>query len=100
VNAVHVLLLLLAAAGGSIVVLSREPDRQTLAASFYGLILAVLFLALQSPEVALSQIVIGTIGIPLILLLTLAKVRDEQASQAQQEQQDRNHPDQNDEERP
>jgi uncharacterized MnhB-related membrane protein len=81
VNALHVLLLLLAAAGGSAVVLARDPVRQTLVVSFYGLILGVLFLALQAPEVALSQIVIGTIGIPLILLLTLAKVRDEQVQQ-------------------
>ena len=69
------LALLLVALGALGVVTSREPTGQAIAASFYGLLLAVLFFAFQAPDVALSQIVVGAIATPLMILLALAKVR-------------------------
>jgi len=51
-------------------------------ASFYGLILGLAFLVLQSPDVALSQITVGTVALPLMILLALAKVRREEAGRA------------------
>jgi len=44
-------------------------------AGFFGLGLAFLYLSLQAGDVALSQIVVGAIALPLIVLLSLAKVR-------------------------
>jgi len=38
-------------------------------------VLAVLFFTLQAPDVALSEIVVGAVALPLMILLTLAKVR-------------------------
>lgn len=70
------LALVLVAGGGGMVVLVREPLRQTIAASFYGLLLAVLFLAFQAPDVALSQIAVGAVALPLMILLALAKIRE------------------------
>jgi energy-converting hydrogenase B subunit D len=58
-----------------VVVLTRNPHRQVLSLSFYGLILAVLFFALQAPDVALSQLVIGAVVLPLMVLLSLARIR-------------------------
>jgi uncharacterized MnhB-related membrane protein len=72
-------LLLLVAAGGTAVVLTRDTRRQAIVLSFYGLLLGILFFAYQAPDVGLSQIVVGSVGVPLMLLLTLAKVRQRDA---------------------
>ncbi len=71
----QVSVLLLAAAAGTAVVLTRDPSRQAIGLSFYGLVLAIVFFVNQAPDVALSQIVIGAVALPLMILLTLAKVR-------------------------
>jgi uncharacterized MnhB-related membrane protein len=68
--------LLLVAAGATAVVLTRDPLNQAIVASFYGLLLGLLFLVFQAPDVALSQIVVGAVALPLMILLALAKVRD------------------------
>jgi len=44
-------------------------------ASFYGLILGIMFLVFQAPDVALSQITVGAVALPLMIVLALAKVR-------------------------
>jgi uncharacterized MnhB-related membrane protein len=72
----EVVVLLLVAAGGAAVVLTRNPLNQAIVASFYGLLLGILFLVLQAPDVALSQIVVGAVALPLMILLALAKVRE------------------------
>ena len=46
-----------------------------LALSVYGVLLAVLFLAFQAPDVTLSELTVGAVVLPVVLLLTLAKVR-------------------------
>jgi uncharacterized MnhB-related membrane protein len=35
----------------------------------------VLFLAFQAPDVTLSELTVGAVVLPLLLVLTLAKVR-------------------------
>ena len=40
-----------------------------------GVLLAVLFLAFQAPDVTLSELTIGAVVLPVVILLTLAKVR-------------------------
>ena len=71
----QIIVLLLVAACGTGVVLTREPLSQTIGVSFFGLLLAILFLAFQAPDVSLSAIVVGALALPLMLLLALAKVR-------------------------
>ena len=68
--------LIWAAVSGTAVVLTREPLRQAFVTGFFGLALAGLYLTLQAGDVALSQIVVGAIALPLIVLLCLAKVRE------------------------
>jgi uncharacterized MnhB-related membrane protein len=46
-------------------------------ASVYGLILGILFFVFQAPDVALSQTVVGAVALPLMILLALAKVKDD-----------------------
>jgi uncharacterized MnhB-related membrane protein len=65
------------AVSGTAVVLTRDPLRQAFVAGFFGLGLAFLYLSLQAGDVALSQIVVGAIAVPLIVLLSLAKVRED-----------------------
>jgi energy-converting hydrogenase B subunit D len=74
-DALQITLLVLSAAGATAVVLIRAPVRQVLMLSIYGVLLAVLFLAFQAPDVTLSELVVGAVALPVVLLLTLAKVR-------------------------
>jgi energy-converting hydrogenase B subunit D len=74
-DALQVTLLLLVAAGATAVVLVRARVRQVLVLSAYGLLLALLFLAFQAPDVTLSELTVGSILLPAVILLTLAKVR-------------------------
>jgi len=69
------LLLGLAALAGLGVVLSRDPRRQVMAMAANGLALTLLFFALQAPDVALSELTVGTAATPLLFLVTLAAVR-------------------------
>ena len=67
------LLLVCAAALG--VVTTRDNVAQVIAISLYGLLLALLFFLYEAPDVALSQVVVGAVALPLMLLLGLARVR-------------------------
>lgn len=75
IEALRAATLLLAAVVGTGVVLTREPLRQAVAVSLFGLVLALLFTLYQAPDVALSQIVVGAVALPLVILLSLAKIR-------------------------
>ena len=74
-DTLQVVLLILVAAGATVVALTRVPVRQTVALSAYGLLLAVLFLAFQAPDVTLSELVVGAVALPILLLLALTRVR-------------------------
>jgi energy-converting hydrogenase B subunit D len=74
-EALQITLLVLVAAGATAVVLMRAGVRQVLMLSIYGVLLAVLFLAFQAPDVTLSELVVGAVVLPIILVLSLAKVR-------------------------
>jgi energy-converting hydrogenase B subunit D len=67
--------LVLVAVCATSVVLTREPLRQAMVASIYGLVLGILFFVFQAPDVALSQTVVGAVALPLMVLLALAKMR-------------------------
>lgn len=70
--------LLLVAAGAWGVVATRQPASQAVVISLYGLIMAVLFFIYQAPDVALSQLVVGAVPLPLIMLLATAQIRKTQ----------------------
>ena len=69
------LILLMVAAGGLGVVVTRDPLNQAVAASFYGILLGLMFFLFHAPDVALSQITVGALALPLMILLALAKIR-------------------------
>jgi uncharacterized MnhB-related membrane protein len=46
-----------------------------MAAGYLGLLLTVLFVVFHAPDVALSQAVVGVVAFPLMVVLTVAKIR-------------------------
>ncbi|MFH8571970.1 hydrogenase subunit MbhD domain-containing protein [Streptomyces sp. NPDC017993] len=77
--------LVLVAAAGTATVLVRDPVRQSFLLSLLGLALAVLFLLLQAPDVALSQLAVGSALTPLMVLLSVRKVRRRARSESREE---------------
>jgi energy-converting hydrogenase B subunit D len=73
-DTLQVTVLVLVAAGALIVVRTKDRVRLVLAVSLYGLLLALLFFVFQAPDVTLSELTVGSIALPLILLLAIAKV--------------------------
>jgi uncharacterized MnhB-related membrane protein len=72
-------ILLFVAAAATGVVFTRNPVSQTIVLSFYGLLLSILFFLFQAPDVALSQIVVGALALPLMIMLALARVKKQRS---------------------
>ncbi|MGH9086570.1 MAG: DUF4040 domain-containing protein [Acidimicrobiales bacterium] len=77
-TALVVVALALVALGGTATVLTTDPARQAVTLSAYGITLAILFLLLAAPDVALSQIGVESAIVPLIVMLTIRKLRAKQ----------------------
>lgn len=60
---------------GTTVVMTNDPERQAVTLSVLGVVLSVLFVALQAPDVALSQIGVGAAIVPLMVMLAIRKIR-------------------------
>lgn len=78
-NALLVVELTLLGASGLITVSISEPARQALSLGIFGLLLGLVFFTVQAPDVALSEIVVGSIAIPAMLFLAMAKIGAEEA---------------------
>ncbi|MFE9172975.1 Na(+)/H(+) antiporter subunit B [Streptomyces kebangsaanensis] len=70
-----VLALLFVAAAATAAVVNRDPARQALVLAVLGTALAVLFTVLQAPDVGLSQLAVGSVLTPLLIMLSVRKVR-------------------------
>jgi energy-converting hydrogenase B subunit D len=77
-SALQTVCLVAVAVAGTATVLTRDPLRQTVSSGMFGLTLAVLFLAFGAPDVALSQIVVAGVAVPVMVLLALAKIRTDE----------------------
>lgn len=73
----QIIALIAVAAGGGALALMENPLRQTLVLGMFGLALVFLFFAFQAPDVALSEIAVGTVGLPLIVLAALRKIAEQ-----------------------
>ncbi|HLH81847.1 MAG TPA: DUF4040 domain-containing protein [Trebonia sp.] len=74
-DTLQVTVLVLVAAGAAAVVLTRRLVRQVLVLGAYGIMLAVLFLTFQAPDVTLSALTVGAVALPIIVLLAASKTR-------------------------
>ena len=72
---------------GAGVALTRDPRRQVMAIAGNGLALTLLFLSLQAPDVAFSELAVGTAAVPLLFLAVLASIRTDAKQQSDQSQQ-------------
>jgi uncharacterized MnhB-related membrane protein len=66
--------LVLTAALATTVVLVREPKKQVFPYMLYGVVLSVLFALLQAPDVALSEMAVGSVAVPFAILATLVRI--------------------------
>ncbi|MGV9993790.1 Na(+)/H(+) antiporter subunit B [Streptomyces sp. NPDC003374] len=73
-DALVVMALLLVAAAATAAVVNRDPVRQALVLAVLGTALAVLFTVLQAPDVGLSQLAVGSVLTPLLIMLSVRKV--------------------------
>ena len=70
-NVIYVFSIVLSGAAALAVVLTTDLLRVAMLASFYTLTLVILFLLLQAPDVALSELVVGTIAYPVVLVVAI-----------------------------
>ena len=78
-NAFLAFLLTLVGVVGLLVVRTHDPVRQTVLTGVLSLLLGVLFFAVQAPDVALSELAVGTVAVPLMILLAIGKIREHRA---------------------
>ena len=72
--------------GGTAVVLTPEPLRQAMVLGVFGFALTFLFFVFQAPDVALSEIVVSGVGIPVIVLAALRKIRRQERERHESEE--------------
>jgi energy-converting hydrogenase B subunit D len=78
VTEIQVIAMALVAVLGTAVVLTRDPAAQVVVLGLFGFSLAVLFIAFQAPDVALSAIVVSAVASPMMVLLTVARAKEEE----------------------
>jgi uncharacterized MnhB-related membrane protein len=74
-------ILLLLAVSGFAVVRTRNTTEQVIALGFYGLVTALMFFFFQAPDVALSQITIGAVALPLMVMLAISRMKARESAQ-------------------
>ncbi len=84
-DVLQVVVLVLVAAGATLVVRTKDRPRLVIVLSGYGMLLAILFFAFQAPDVSLSELTVGAILLPLILLLAINKVRQQPGTTVRQQ---------------
>jgi energy-converting hydrogenase B subunit D len=78
-------ILLLIAMTAFVVIHTDDVTSQLLALSFYGLLFALMFFIFQAPDVALSQITVGAVALPLMIMLAITRMRNRDAARRREE---------------
>ena len=68
-------ILILLAIAGFMVVRTQNVTEQVIALGFYGLVTGLMFFFFQAPDVALSQITVGAVALPLMIMLALSRMK-------------------------
>lgn len=66
--------LVLAAVAATVVVLAGDPKRQIVLYTIYGLTMTIALALLHAPDVALSELAVGSVAIPFAVLATLVRM--------------------------
>jgi uncharacterized MnhB-related membrane protein len=72
----QVVVLVVVALAATAVVLTRDVQRQIVVNGVYGIALVILFTVFMAPDVALSMLVVSTVGYPLVVLVAIARSRN------------------------
>jgi uncharacterized MnhB-related membrane protein len=78
--------LLLIAVAAFIIVRTDDVTNQLLGLAFYGLLFALMFFIFQAPDVALSQITVGAIALPLMIMLAITRMKHRDALKQQKKE--------------
>jgi uncharacterized MnhB-related membrane protein len=78
-------LLVLVAISGFAVVRTRDVTAQVVTLSFYGLVMSLVFMVFQAPDVALSQITVGAVALPLMIMLAISRMKFRKKKNATQD---------------
>jgi len=87
-TALVALCLVLTAVAATAVVVTYDPERQAVTLSVFGMLLCLLFLVLQAPDVALSELGIGTAIVPLMVMLTIRAIEKDRKTRRNDEHED------------
>jgi energy-converting hydrogenase B subunit D len=68
-------IMILVALGALAVALTTDLVRLVIVSSGYTVLLVILFVVLQAPDVALSMLVVGSVGYPIVLLVAIRRDR-------------------------
>lgn len=79
-------ILILVGVSGFAVVRTRDVTNQVLALAFYGMVTALMFFFFQAPDVALSQITVGAVALPLMVMLAISRIRFRESRMAARKQ--------------
>jgi uncharacterized MnhB-related membrane protein len=82
VTALQISALIVVCLSGTAIALTPSPMRQTLLLAIFGFALTALFFAFQAPDVALSELVVSGVAMPLIILAALRRLADQPPSKA------------------
>lgn len=77
----QVAILLFVGIAGTAVVFTRNPLKQVIGLTFFGLVMTLMFFIFQAPDVAFSQVVVGAVLLPLMVLLALIKIKTKEQGQ-------------------
>lgn len=69
------LVLVATAIAATATVLVRDPHRQIMVYMLYGLAMTIALVVLQAPDVALSELAVGSVAIPFAVLATLIRIK-------------------------
>jgi energy-converting hydrogenase B subunit D len=81
-------ILMLLAVSGFAVVRTHDVTPQVIALGFYGLVTALMFFFFQAPDVALSQITVGAVALPLMVMLALSRMKFRKSLKQREEEHD------------
>ncbi len=73
-------ILVLVAISGFCLVRTRDVTAQVIALGFYGILMALTFFFFQAPDVALSQITVGAVALPLMVMLAISRMKYRRAA--------------------
>ena len=83
-SALQTTALIVVVLAGTAVVLTPEALRQAMVLGVFGLALTILFFTFQAPDVALSEIVVSGVAMPVIILAALRKINAQEREQRQE----------------